>query len=82
MLACPKPSTKQKILRQTPNESWTNKYRFSFSLSNKRKGCILEPKFEISVNTDISVLRFYGYIENINAYFNKNINRTKIVQNS
>ena len=40
------------------------------------------PRFEISVNTDISVLEFYGYIKNIGRYFDKNIDRIKIVQNS
>ena len=28
-------------------------------------------RFEISVNMDISVLRFYGYIKNIDDYFEK-----------
>ena len=37
--------------------------------------------FEISINMDISVLIFYGYIknirENIDGYFDKNIDQTK-----
>ena len=39
-------------------------------------------RFEISVNMDISILGFYGFIENIDGYFDKNINKTKIIQNS
>ena len=35
-----------------------------------------------SVNTDISVFRFYRYIINIEVYFDKNIDKTKIIQNS
>ena len=33
---------------------------------------------------DISVLRFYGYIgnRNIGGYFDKNIDKVKIIQNS
>ena len=42
----------------------------------------LRPQFEILVNTDISVLGFYGYIENIGGYFKKNIGKVKIIQNS
>ena len=38
--------------------------------------------FEISVNTNIVVLGFYGYIRNIDDYFDKNIDKTKIIQNS
>ena len=34
---------------------------------------------KISVNINMSVLGFYGYIENIDRYFNKNM---KIIQNS
>ena len=38
---------------------------------------------KISVITDISVLRFYGYIGDISAYIlEKNIDRLKIVKNS
>ena len=33
-------------------------------------------------NTEILVLGFYRYIENINRYFDKNIDEIKIVQNS
>ena len=39
-------------------------------------------RFEISVNMDISILEFYGFIENIDGYFDKNINNTKMIQNS
>ena len=39
-------------------------------------------RFEISVNTDISIFGFYGFIENIGGYLNKNINKAKIIQNS
>lgn len=35
-----------------------------------------QPRSEISVNTDISVLEFYGYIGNIGGYFDKNIGET------
>ena len=38
--------------------------------------------FEISINTDVSVLKFYGYIGDIGGYFDKNIGETKIIQNS
>ena len=39
----------------------------------------LGPRMKISVNTDISVILFYGYIENIkniDEYFDKNIDKT------
>ena len=36
---------------------------------------------EISVNTNILVLGFYEYIENIGGYFSTNIGETKIIQN-
>ena len=35
--------------------------------------------FEISINTDISILGFYGYIRNIDGYFDKNIGDVKII---
>ena len=41
-----------------------------------------ETWFEISVNMNISVLGFYGYIGNIGKYFDKNISKVKIIQNS
>ena len=31
---------------------------------------------------DLSIVEFYGYIGNIDGYFNKNIDQIKIVQNS
>ena len=37
---------------------------------------------KISVNMDISILGFYGYIENIGGYFDKNIDGVEIIQNS
>ena len=37
------------------------------------------PRIKISVNMDISVIRFYGYIRNIGGYFYKNIGSTKII---
>ena len=40
------------------------------------------PKFEILVNTNISILGFYGYIKNIGGYFDKNIDNIEMVQNS
>ena len=40
-------------------------------------------KFEISVNMGyICTFGFYRYIENIGGYFDKNIDRIEIVQNS
>ena len=39
-------------------------------------------RFEISINTVISILRFYRYIKNINEYFEKNIDNMKIIKNS
>ena len=39
----------------------------------------LYPRIEISVFTDISVLRFYGYIGNIGGYFFTNIGGVKII---
>ena len=39
-------------------------------------------RFEISVNTNILVFGFYKYIKNIGGYFDKNIGKTKIIQNS
>ena len=36
----------------------------------------------MSVNTDISIFGFYGFIKNIDGYLNKNINKAKIIQNS
>ena len=38
------------------------------------------PMFEISVNIDILILGFYGYIENIDRYFDKNIGKVKIMK--
>ena len=43
---------------------------------------MLWAKMKISVITDISVLGFYGYIGNINKYFDKNIGKTKINKNA
>ena len=43
---------------------------------------LLDILIKNSINTDISVLRFYKYIINIEGYFDKNIDKTKIVQNS
>ena len=43
---------------------------------------MLWAKMKISVITDISVLGFYGYIGNINRYFDKNIGKTKINKNA
>ena len=40
------------------------------------------PWFEISINTDILVFGFCGYIGNIGGYFDKNIDDAKIIQNS
>ena len=37
---------------------------------------------KISINTDISVIGFYGYILNIGGYFYKNIGKLKIILNS
>ena len=51
-------------------------------ISNLLEAIASYPRFEISVNMDISVLEFYGDIINISGYFDKNINRIKIVQNS
>ena len=42
----------------------------------------MRPWFEISVNTNILVFGFYKYIKNIGGYFDKNIGKTKIIQNS
>ena len=43
-------------------------------------------RFEMSINTDISILRFYEYIENISKIMmdilKKNIDRAKIIKNS
>ena len=39
-------------------------------------------KDQISINTDISVIGFYGYIGNIDGYFYKNIDKLKIILNS
>ena len=39
-------------------------------------------RFELSINTDVSVLRFYKYIKNIGGCFEKNIDEAKIIQNS
>ena len=50
---------------------YTNVVRSYFAESNEEKIHYLanilqlEARFEISVNTNISVLRFYGYIDNI-----------------
>ena len=35
--------------------------------------------FEILVNTNISIFEFYEYIRNIGGYFDKIIDRTKMV---
>ena len=35
---------------------------------------------KISINTNILILKFYGYIKNIDGYFDKNINKVEIVQ--
>ena len=44
---------------------------------------VLLARMKISVITDISVLRFYGYIEDISTdILEKNIGRLKIVKNS
>ena len=40
------------------------------------------PRNKISVITDISVLGFYGYIGNIDKYFDKNISKSKINKNT
>ena len=40
------------------------------------------PRNKISVITDISILGFYGYIENIGGYFDKNIGKAKINKNT
>ena len=37
---------------------------------------------DISVIMDISVLEFYGYIKNIDGYFDKNIGKAKINKNT
>ena len=39
-------------------------------------------KDQISVNTNISIIGFYGYIGNIDGYFYKNIDKIKIILNS
>ena len=49
--------------------------------------CSWYEQMKISVNTNILVLEFYEYIYwkywyNINRYFDKNINKAKIIQNS
>ena len=50
---------------------YTNVVRSYFAESNEEKIHYLtnilqlNARFEISINTNISVLRFYGYIENI-----------------
>ena len=36
-------------------------------------GLILLPAIKISINMDISIIKFYMYIKNINRYFYKNI---------
>ena len=36
-------------------------------------------RIKISVNTDISIIGFYGYIINIGGYFYKNIGSIKII---
>ena len=40
---------------------------------------ILKAMIKILVNTDISIIGFYGYIENISGYFYKNIDSIKII---
>ena len=35
--------------------------------------------FEVLVNMNILIFKFYEYIENINGYFNKNIDEMKII---
>ena len=39
-------------------------------------------RIKISVNTDISVIEFYGYVINIGGYFYKNISKIKITLKS
>ena len=38
---------------------------------------VMGQRIKISVNTDISVIEFYGYIGNIGGYFYKNIGSIK-----
>ena len=58
-------------------------YRFGLNMMLKpiqtdpRTPLVLSIK--ILVNTDISVIGFYGYIRNIDGYFYKNINSIKII---
>ena len=42
----------------------------------------LRSRNKIFIITDISVLGFYGYIRNINGYFDKNIDKAKINKNT
>ena len=39
-------------------------------------------RIKISVNMNILVFVFYGYIRNISGYFDKNIDEAKMIQNS
>ena len=52
------------------------------NLKNQDNG-LLPPRMKISVITNISIFRFYGYIEDISAdILEKNIDTLKIVKNS
>ena len=42
-----------------------NKQVFQNHLKSFTNDSLVHPRIEISVNTDISILGFYGYIENI-----------------
>ena len=46
------------------------------------KGVCIVARNKISVITVISVFKFYGYIENIGRYFDKNISKVKINKNT
>ena len=43
---------------------------------------VVPPSKEQNIDTDILVLGFYGYIENIGRYFYKNIDKEKINKNT